>query len=82
MKPDHLVATTASDGCAVLIRLPWRSRPWVVPFLTTPGPSSAVSAKPGSRILDNTSSFFRTSQKQPAHLEGIESSTLSSEAWW
>jgi DDE superfamily endonuclease len=31
--------------CAAIVRLPWSSRSWALPFLTIPAPSSAVSTK-------------------------------------
>jgi hypothetical protein len=33
--------------CAAIVRLPWSSRAWALPFLTVPAPSPAVSATRG-----------------------------------
>ena len=46
-KPGHPVTTTGIRWlcCAAIIHLPWSSRPWALPFLTIPAPSSIVSAK-------------------------------------
>src|SRR5947209_622327 len=48
-KPGHPTTTTGIRWlcCAAIIRLPWSSRPWALPFLTIPAPSPAVSGKLG-----------------------------------
>lgn len=49
-KPGHPATTTGIRWlcCSAIIRLPWSSRPWALPFLTIPAPSPTVSAKLGT----------------------------------
>lgn len=48
-KPGHPATTTGIHWlcCTAIIRLPWSSWPWALPFLTVPAPSPALSAKLG-----------------------------------
>lgn len=50
-KPGHPVTTSGIRWLCwtVIVRLPWSSRPWALPFLTIPAPSPAVSTKLGKR---------------------------------
>lgn len=50
-KPGHPATTTGIRwlSCTAIIRLPWSSRPWALPFLTIPAPSLAVSTILGAR---------------------------------
>jgi hypothetical protein len=49
-KPGHPATTTGIRWlcCSAIVRLPWSSRPWALPFLTIPAPSPTVSAKLGT----------------------------------
>lgn len=50
-KPGHPATTTGIRWlcCTAIVRLPWSSRSWALPFLTIPAPSPVVSAKLGKR---------------------------------
>jgi hypothetical protein len=45
--PGHTVTTSGIRWLCicVLVRVPWSSRPWALPFLTVPSPTPAVSCK-------------------------------------
>jgi len=47
----HVVTTSGVRWLCVcaLVRVPWSSRPWALPFLTVPCPTPAVSARLGKR---------------------------------
>ncbi len=47
----HVVTTSGVRWLCVcaLVRVPWSSRPWALPFLTVPYPTPAVSARLGKR---------------------------------
>jgi DDE superfamily endonuclease len=50
-QPGHPATTTGIRWLcwAAIVRLPWSSRPWALPFLTIPAPSPIVSSKLGKR---------------------------------
>ena len=50
-KPGHTVTTTGIRWLcySAVVHLPWSHRPWALPFLTIPAPSSAVSATLGKQ---------------------------------
>ena len=47
----HVVTTSGVRWLCIcaLVRVPWSSRPWALPFLTVPCPTPAVSARRGKR---------------------------------
>ncbi len=47
----HVVTTSGVRWLCIcaLVRVPWSSRPWALPFLTVPCPTPAVSARLGKR---------------------------------
>jgi len=49
--PGHVVTTSGVRWLCIcaLVRVPWSSRPWALPFLTVPCPTPAVSARLGKR---------------------------------
>jgi hypothetical protein len=63
-RPGHPMTTTGICWlcCAALVRLPWSSRSWALPFLTIPAPAPSVSAtlgKPHRTLPEQAVSLVR-----------------------